>query len=122
MRLRDTAALVRQLHQDGDLNTSMTGALLIALGAAEHVAPHPDCDMQKGYGESDPDTWKDATGRIVWDLRRDLRDCHGDLWQYAGGFHADPDTQPILSRKDWSECDIPLCRVWAAVGPLEVAP
>lgn len=113
-----TAELVRTLRKDGKIGTGNAGRLLITLGAAKHIAAHPS-ESERNYIDEDPDTWTDETGQ-VWPLRDEshYRDDEGNLWHHDGGFASDthPDPQPTLARRDWSETDVPLSYVRAAVG------
>lgn len=119
-RIAATVELIEQLREEEEIGTSVAGALLIALGAAEDLKAHPDCGWDTDYCEGGPQDWKDATGR-VWDLNKTYVDGRGGLWMYAGGFQGDPDCQPLMSRRGYSERNVPLRRIYAANGGLEVA-
>lgn len=118
-RVKNTAALVRELHKDGKIRTGEAGHLLVTLGVEEYIAEHPT-EACRNWIDDEPDTWKDETG-TVWPLSIDKEtfvDGNGDGWHYAGGAGSDEhgDTQPFLARDDWSEDEVPLAYVRAAVG------
>jgi hypothetical protein len=114
-RIAATIARVWRLLEKGEIDTSAAGYLYISLGVAVHLDAHPDCDMNDGYGEDDPQEWMDFTGN-VWGLTKTYRDIRGNLWRFAGGFQADPDTQPIMCRVDRPGEEATLTRVRAASG------
>ena len=95
------AALVRTLHKEGTIGTGTAGILLITLGAAKHLAAHAS-EADRNYIDDEPDTWTDETGKG---------------WHWAGGMSGHgQDQQPLLAGDDWSDEDVPLSYVRAAVG------
>lgn len=119
-RLAAVAAAVREMHDEGDIGTNVAGQLLILLGEAEHVPAHPS-EADKDDMEPD-DTWIDAYGR-AWVLAikgegPSVIDRFGNHWHWAGGFEYCPDKQPLMTRHDYRDDDVPLSRVRAAAGPL----
>ncbi|WP_119728370.1 phiSA1p31-related protein [Thermomonospora amylolytica] len=72
--------------------------------------------------EDQPTRWTSPNGQ-VWDLTIHYADHAGDTWHWAGGFqavvHGDGEVmEPLMSRDDWRQQDVPLSVVVKRDGPL----
>jgi hypothetical protein len=105
------------LHADGEITTQAAGRVLVELGQPRL---HAHADEKNRDWDDNPDApWKDASDHL-WPLEEaEYVDATGKTWRWAGGFSGFPDSQPIFSRTDYSELDVPLCYVLVVHGPLK---
>lgn len=71
------------------------------------------------YREDDMPQAVDPSGK-VWDLNRHVTDAEGYRWHWAGGFTTetpDDSRQPLMSRDDWSQKDVPIGQLPWPVAP-----
>lgn len=79
--------------------------------------PEPDWTW-----DNDNESATDPSGK-VWNLTVPYRDAAGDTWHWAGGYGRDGDEgpmRPLMSRDNYSRCDVQITDIPAPLTPLPV--